>query len=573
MTATPLVGNTFFGLDLSQLGAQFMSVRRRLSKRLLLLEFSASGLRYAEASPSLDGIRFSHVSFVPLPEEALERGVPSDPAVMAALIKALCQEKQIPAHRAAVVLSPEVAYQRVVELPSGLTLEQAFDYVRNPDHVLPLPFPLGQTDFDLYPINSQKGSRLQSYLLIAVPQVLIDRVINLLNASGFELQALELGPFSLLRFLGDELISLRESELHLVLELLPDCSQLCVVSPSGPVRFERMSAIRDFPEPDLDDQQRQEALAAGISAEEMTLKDERYLPISELDLRAVVRDVKAVMVELMARADSTVVRGLTLSGINSAHPLIKDLFHEALDCPVKVLNPVLMPRVVGFTPDDLLVQAGLARLMGLGLGFLPREQLLSCHRPEVVPPLASVSLPSLAVDSSIDAEDQPSTAEMDPLDVELIVPLSDGVSADSRDGALEKEELEEEEEEFLAEGPEVNEGEEEWPSLGLDVLEKEGLEDVDKEVFAEGPEVNEGEEEWPSLGLDVLEKEGLEDADKEVFAKEPAVSEGEEDWPSINTIPELDTSESESISQESESTSQSTSAVDDSSLGELRFKE
>ena len=573
MTATPLVGNTFFGLDLSQLGAQLMSVRRRLSKRLLLLEFSASGLRYAEASPSLDGIRFRHVSCVPLPEEALERGVPSDPAVMATLVKTLCQEKQIPAHRAAVVLSPEVAYQRVVELPSGLTLEQAFDYVRNPDHVLPLPFPLGQTDFDLYPINSQKVSHFQSYLLIAVPQVLIDRVISLLNASGLELQALELGPFSLMRFLGDELISLRESELHLVLELLPDCSQLCVVSPSGPVRFERMSAIRDFPEPDLDDQQRQEALAAGISAEEMTLKDERYLPISELDLRAVVRDVKAVMVELMARDDSTVIRGLTLSGINSAHPLIKDLFHEALDCPVKVLNPVLMPRVVGFTPDDLLVQAGLARLMGLGLGFLPREQLLSCHRPEVVPPLASVSLPSLAVDSSIDAEDQPSTAEMDPLDVELIVPLSDGVSADSRDGALEKEELEEEEEEFLAEGPEVNEGEEEWPSLGLDVLEKEGLEDVDKEVFAEGPEVNEGEEEWPSLGLDVLEKEGLEDADKEVFAKEPAVSEGEEDWPSINTIPELDTSESESISQESESTSQSTSAVDDSSLGELRFKE
>ena len=544
MTATPLVGNTFFGLDLSQLGAQFLSVRRRLSKRLLLLEFSASGLRYAEASPSLDGIRFSHVSCVPLPEEALERGVPSDPAVMATLIKALCQEKQIPAHRAAVVLSPEVAYQRVVELPSGLTLEEAFDYVRNPDHVLPLPFPLGQTDFDLYPINAQKASRLQPYLLIAVPQVLIDRVISLLNDSGFELQALELGPFSLLRFLGDELISLRESELHLVLELLPDCSQLCVVSPSGPVRFERMSSIREFPEPDLDDEQRQEALGAGITAEEMTLKDERYLPISELDLRAVVRDVKAVMAELMARADSTVLRGLTLSGINSAHPLIKDLFHEALDCPVKVLNPVLMPRVVGFTPDDLLVQPALARLMGLGLGFLPREQLLSCHRPEVAPPLASVSLPSLAVDSSIETEDQPSTAaEMDPLDVELIVPLSDGVSVDSRDG----------------------------------VLEKEGLEDAGKEVVAEGPEVNEGEEEWPSLGLDVLEKEGLEDADKEVVAEEPEVNEGKEEWPSINAIPLLDASEPESMPQESESTSQTTSAVDDSSdsssLGELRFKE
>ena len=338
-----------------------------------------------------------------------------------------------------------------------------------------------------------------------------------------------------------------------------------------------MSAIRDFPEPDLDDQQRQEALAAGISAEEMTLKDERYLPISELDLVAVVRDVKAVMVELMARADSTVVRGLTLSGINSAHPLIKDLFHEALDCPVKVLNPVLMPRVIGFTPDDLLVQAGLARLMGLGLGFLPREQLLSCHRPEVALPLASAPFPSLVVESSIDAEDQPCTAEMDPLDVQLIVPLSDGVSVDSRDGALEKEEIEDAAEESVAEGPEVNEGEEEWPSLGLDVLEKEGLEAAEDEVVAEGPEVNEGEEEWPSLGLDVLEKEGLEDVEEECVAEGPEVNEGEEYWPSINSIPELDASEPESISQKSKLTSQSTPAVDDSSnsssLGELRFKE
>ena len=262
-----------------------MSVRRRLSKRILLLEFSASGLCYAEATPSLDGIRFSHVSRVPLPEEALERGVPSDPAMMATLIKDLCKEKGIPAHRAGVVLSPDLAYQRIVELPSGLTTEEARAYLSNPLNAVPLPFPLEQTDFDLYPLPLQQGSASQPYLLIAVPQALIDRVVSLLNEAGLELQALELGPFSLLRFLADELIGLREFELHLVLELLPDCSQLCVVTSSGPIQFERLSAIRDFPDPELDDLQRKEALEAGLSAEEMTLKDDRYLPISELDLR------------------------------------------------------------------------------------------------------------------------------------------------------------------------------------------------------------------------------------------------------------------------------------------------
>ena len=268
MTATPLVGTTFFGLDISQLGSQLMSVRRRLSKRLLLLEFSASGLRYAEAVASPDGIRLSHISRVSLPEEALERGVPSDPTLMAALVQQLCQEKRIPAHRAAVVLSPDVAYQRKIDLPSALTVEEARRYLLDPGNSASLPFPLAQTDFDLYPLPRKEGSTLQPYLLIAVPQVLIDRVVSLLDDAGFELQALELGSLCLLRLLADELIGLRDSELHLVLELLPDCSQLSVVSSNGPIRFERFSAIRDFPDQELDDEQKKEALEAGLSAED-----------------------------------------------------------------------------------------------------------------------------------------------------------------------------------------------------------------------------------------------------------------------------------------------------------------
>ena len=543
MTETPLVGNTFFGLDISQLGSQLMSVRRRLSKRLLLLEFSASGLRYAEAAPSLDGIRLSHISRVPLPEEALERGVPSDPTLMASLVQQLCQEKRIPAHRAAVVLSPDVAYQRIVELPSALTAEEARLYLLDPANGAPLPFPLEQTDFDLYPLPRHEDSSSQPYLLIAVPQALIDRVISLLDAAGFELQALELGPFCLLHFLTDELIGLQDSELHLVLELLPDCSQLSVVSLSGPIRFERLSAIRDFPDPELDDEQRKEALEAGLSAEELTLKDDRYLPISELDLRAVVRDLKAVISGLKARDASTVVRGLTLSGINSAHPLIKDLFQDALGCDVKLLNPVLMSRVTGFSPDDLLVQAGLARLIGLGLGFLPREQLLSCSLTEVPPPVASSASPALAVEASIDAEAQPITSDLAPLDVDVTSLFSDGQSDNAFDESLS-------EEEALT---------------------------VDEEEKVDEPEVAEVEEEWPSLGLDFEVKEEVVEVDEEEKVDEPEAAEVEEELIGIKSIPGLDLSQSQPSSISSKQKSSSSPFIEDasesSSLGELRFQD
>jgi Tfp pilus assembly PilM family ATPase len=506
MTATPQAANTFFGLDVSQLGSQLMSFRRRLSKRLLLLEFSASGLRYAEAAPSLDGIRFSHVSRVPLPEEALDRGVPSDPSTMASLIRELCQEKGIPAHRAAVVLSPDIAYQRIIQLPFALTVEEARAYLLASTNDVPLPFPLEQTDFDLYPLPPKQGSSSQPYLLIAIPQTLIDRVISLLDEAGFELQALELGPFSLLRFVADELIGLCDSELHLVLELLPDCSQLCVVSSSGPVRFDRLSAIRDFPDPELDDIQRKEALDAGLSAEEMTLKDERYLPISELDLRAVLRDVKALISELTAEGDSTVVRGLSLSGINSAHPLIKDFFEEALGCDVKVIKPVLMSRVSGFSPDDLLVQAGLARLIGLGLSFLPREQLLSCHLPDISQPSTLAPLPSLAVEAIIDSKEQQNNPDMDPLDVEVTQISSVDLSVVDGNRSLSDAGLLAEEGDVIEEEEKESEGEEEWPSLGLVVEEKE------EDVKAEGGDVIEEEE--MSLSLDA-EHQSFESVDSE----------------------------------------------------------
>ena len=578
MTATPLVGTTFFGLDISQLGSQLMSVRRRLSKRLLLLEFSASGLRYAEAAPSLDGIRLSHISRVPLPEEALERGVPSDPALMASLVQQLCQEKRIPAHRAAVVLSPDVAYQRIVELPSQLTAEEAHLYLLDPANGAPLPFPLEQTDFDLYPLPREEDSSSQPYLLIAVPQALIDRVVNLLDAAGFELQALELGPFCLLRFLADQLIGLCDLELHLVLELLPDCSQLTVVSSSGPIRFERLSAIRDFSDPELNDEQRKEALDAGLSAEELTLNDDRYLPISELDLRAVVRDLKAAISGLKARNASTVVRGLTLSGINSAHPLIKDLFQDALGCDVTLLNPVLMPRVTGFSLDDLLVQAGLARLIGLGLGFLPREHLLSCGLTEASPPVASPVSPALAVEASIDAEAESITSEMAPLDVDVIPFVSDGYSDAALDESLTQEESVEVAEAKAVEEPGVSEVEEEWPRLGLDVEVKEEVVDAEEVKAVVESEVSEVEEEWPTLGLVVEVQEDVVDVDKEKEVENSVLSEGEEEWPSIKSIPDLELSQLQSSSEISKPKKSPTSSVIDdasepSSLGELRFQD
>ena len=280
-----------------------------------------------------------------------------------------------------------------------------------------------------------------------------------------------------------------------------------------------------------------------MSAEEVTLKDERYLPISELDLRAVVRDLKAVISGLKAQDASTVVRGLTLSGINSAHPLIKELFEDALGCEVNLLNPVLMPRVTGFSLDDLLVKAGLARLIGLGLGFLPREQLLSCNLTEAFTSLETAAPSALAVELIIDAEAQSINSAMAPLDVDVTPLFSDGQRIDALDESLSTEESVK----------------------------------ADEQIVVEDPGVSEVEEESPSLELDLELKEEVAVIDEQIVVEEPEVSELEEEWPSIKSIPGLELSEVLSGSEIPKTISTSSPVIDDSldssSLGELRFQD
>ena len=212
MTATPMVGATFFGLDISQLSTWLLSLRRKISKRVLLLEFGPDSLLLAEATLTQQGVQLSHISSFSLPPEALDRGVPAEPLKMAGLIQDFCSEKKIPAHRVAVVLPPELAFQRLLDLPSSLTTDEARQYVLNPANGLQIPFPLTQTDFDLFPVSTptevQRVGGKRLYMLTAVPEVLVDRIVEMLQAADLELQLLEIGSHSQLRNHAADLVTL-----------------------------------------------------------------------------------------------------------------------------------------------------------------------------------------------------------------------------------------------------------------------------------------------------------------------------------------------------------------------------
>ena len=376
-----MVGSTFFGLDISQLTARLLLIRRKISKRVLLLEFRSDSLLLAEATLTQVGVQLSHTSSFPLPPEALDRGVPAEPLKMAGLIQDFCAEKKIPAHRAAVVLPPELAFQRLLDLPASLTKDEAREYVLNPANGLQIPFPLTQTDFDLFPVlmpvEQQSGDKCV-YMLTAIPEVLVDPIVEMLQAADLELQLLELGSHSQLRNHAAELMTLAPQQVDLLLEMLPDCSNLMLVSCSGLLGSERLASIRNLPELALPDDQRAVALSSGVSVEDLVFKDESYLPLSDLDLRVLVSDLRASLERFHLNRHGAEIRRLVLTGVNSSHPLLADLLAETLGLQVVLSRPIAVTGLAGLAMDDLLVQSGLARLTGLALGLLPNDQLLAC---------------------------------------------------------------------------------------------------------------------------------------------------------------------------------------------------
>ena len=70
----------------------------------------------------------------------------------------------------------------------------------DPQNGVQLPFPLAQTDFDLIPMSLQGLTEFEldnsAYQLVAVPDSLVEPIVEMLNASGFDLHSLELGNFT-----------------------------------------------------------------------------------------------------------------------------------------------------------------------------------------------------------------------------------------------------------------------------------------------------------------------------------------------------------------------------------------
>ena len=520
MTTTPPAAvNTFLGVDMSQLLDKVWLFRRQVSNKFLLLEFAKNTITLLEANYSETDVNYTHLRRVQIPEDAVERGVPKEPAVMAELIKNLCKEEKIFAKRTAVVLPPEAAFCKLIDIPAELTIEEARAYANSSNSGIQIAIPLKQTDFDIIPTGfaiktTTDGKKLRTYYLTSVPKKLIDQLLDTIQLADLELHSIELGFFCQLRLMAADTAGLLPNQYLILLELLPDATHLTITGAFGPVAIERIAAIREFPQVELSSDGENAAIAEALSGEALALGNENYMPISELDLRVIIRELNNSINNFKQLNPYAEMIGVALSGINSAHPMIDDLLKAGLNLPVQILRPIGASCVQSVSFKQLIVHQSIGRIIGLGLGLLPHDCLISCSITEKADQHAFEAITERDwVAEPIEAEEQEKEVVQEVVEQEeltIIQPEINELTINNKIQSIppieeENQTLDIEEEWPSIKTTQIEEKEEEWPSLGLSFATEEAEEPETKAEVKEEKitEINASmpEEEWPSLNL------------------------------------------------------------------------
>ena len=269
-------------LSLDNIKIKIKNFVKKISGNYLCIEFGYDYIQIAEAFYSNNSIGYKNVLKKELPTEAVEKGIPTDTEVMGQLIKNILDEENINLKRTAITLSPESIYSRLIEIPNTVPENRVVKYLLDPSSLIQIPISLEQTDFNIFKTSYQLSSTNENttYFFIAVPKTSINNLIKTCENANLELFYVESGSNSILRLINLKAIKAehKKDNFFILLELLSNCTQLTLADEFGPIYTSRLTSIRDYSISENNE----------ISSE----SKDKYLPISNLDLKKLINEVK-----------------------------------------------------------------------------------------------------------------------------------------------------------------------------------------------------------------------------------------------------------------------------------------
>ncbi len=352
----------------------FLDVVKKISSKIILLEIGNDFINVGLAKSQKNKLFIKKIFRQSLPEEALDKSIPSDPISFGLFLKQIINENNFHTKRVAVVLSSDACYTRLIEIPEDVEEKNSINFLENPNSGIQIPISLENSDFEIHLTNLPKKEHnnkiFNKYFLTSIPKKNVDIVLESINNANLELCSIQMSHMCIANLLKSEINKLNQDQLIISIDLLDEFTQFVIFDRTGPLLIKRLASIRNYPS--IDEMKKINILNNDKSKNsKIKSTSENYHELSKLDVKVLLREIKQAFNHFLNDNNLEKKGKIFLSGRNSQHNNLVDLIGGNLEMDVALISPIRNDLLKEFSYDpDQINQFSMSRIVGLGLTLI-----------------------------------------------------------------------------------------------------------------------------------------------------------------------------------------------------------
>ena len=352
----------------------FSELLKKISSKIILLEIGNDFLNIGLAKSQNNKLYIKKIISHKLPEEALDKSIPTDPNSLGIFLKQIMNEQKFYTNRVAISLPSDTCYTRLIDIPEEIKEDEAIGFIENVNSGIQIPISLKNSDFDIsltdLPKKEYKNKRVNTYFLTSLPKKNVDIILDSIKNANLDICSLQISHMCIAKLLKTEIDKLNNNELIISIELLDQFTQFVIFDSSGPLVIKRLASIRNYPS--IEEMKKMQNINAENSNDsKVKSKTDSYHSLSKLDLKVLLREINESFNEFLNKNNLNKKGKIFLSGRNSQHKNLVEILGKNLKMDVALISPInnFCLKEFSYNPDEIN-QFSMSRLIGLGLTLI-----------------------------------------------------------------------------------------------------------------------------------------------------------------------------------------------------------
>ena len=352
----------------------FLEVFKKISSKIILLEIGSDFINIGLAKSQKNKLYIKKIVRQSLPEEALDKSIPTDPVSFGSFLKEIINENKFNTNRVAVVLPSDTCYTRLIEIPEDVEENNSTSFLENPNSGIQIPISLENSEFEInlthLPKKEYKNKIFNKYFLTSIPKKNLDIVLDAIKNANLEICSVQMSHMCIANLLKSEINKLKEEDLIISIDLLDEFSQFVIFDRSGPLLIKRLASIRNYPSIEEMKKINTSSNDKSINSKDKS-KSENYHVLSKLDLKVLLREIKESFNSFLSENNLNKKGKIFLSGRNSQHKNLVELIGKNLMMDVALVSPINnnLLKEFSYNPDEIN-QFSMSRIVGLGITLM-----------------------------------------------------------------------------------------------------------------------------------------------------------------------------------------------------------